>query len=85
MYEVQLTAEVQEVVRSLHGRSLHAFTTFVAALGVDPMIGRLYRPGGDMRTEVVDDGELLVVWLVPDDRRAVLIDLVWLGDTPSGR
>ena len=83
-YEVQLSPDVQGALESLAARPLRSFADFIDTVRTDPYVGGLYHPGGDLRIDAIDDGELLVVWLVPDDQRVVILRLVWPGDEPGG-
>jgi hypothetical protein len=51
-------------------------------LEIEPYTGDLYRPpDSDLRTAVIADGRLLVIWLVLDDQDQVeVVRIIWSGN-----
>ncbi len=51
-------------------------------LEIEPYTGDLYRPpDSDLRTAVIADGRLLVIWLVLEDRDQVeFVRIIWSGN-----
>jgi len=49
---------------------------------IEPYTGDLYRPpDSDLRTAVIADGRLLVIWLVLDDQDQVeVVRIIWSGN-----
>ena len=86
VYEVNLFDEVRDTLRSLPPDVVKAVEEFTDQLGTQPWTGEPYRlPDSDLRTAVVADGRLLIIWLVLDDQNRVeVVRAMWLGDSRDG-
>jgi hypothetical protein len=63
-HPIHLSDESRDTVRQLPADALKAFAELLDLLALDPWAGAPYRePDSDLRTAVVGDGAVLVVWL----------------------
>lgn len=80
VYQVNLFDEVRSTVAAIQSDARKVFEEFVELLEIEPRTGELYRPpDSDLRTAVIADGRLLVVWLVLEDQdRVEVVRVLWL-------
>ena len=72
MYQVNLFDEVRATVAAVPADARKAFTEFAELLELEPHTGELYRrPDSDLRTAVIAEGRLLMIWLVLEDQDRV--------------
>jgi hypothetical protein len=71
-HQVNLFDEVRAVVATLPVDARKVFYELVELLEIQPHAGEPYRPpDSDLRTAVLADGRLLVVWLILDSQDRV--------------
>jgi hypothetical protein len=81
VFQVNLFDEARAVATALPYDLRKVFDEFLDLLELEPHTGELYRPpDSDLRTAVLAEGRVLVIWLVLDDQaRVEVLRVVWSG------
>lgn len=74
--------EARAVAAALPLETKKILAELLGLLEIEPYTGDLYRPpDSDLRTAVIADGRLLVIWLVLDDQDQVeVVRIIWSGN-----
>jgi len=82
MFDVHLLDEARAVAAALPLETKKILAELLGLLEIEPYTGDLYRPpDSDLRTAVIADGRLLVIWLVLEDRDQVeFVRIIWSGN-----
>jgi hypothetical protein len=84
MYWVETEAAAVDEIAALPAEALPAYAELISLLEVAPWSGNPYnlqRPDTNMRTHTFSDGGhgLAIYLVLEDDRRAVVLRVLWIG------
>ena len=82
MFDVHLLDEARAVAAALPLETKKILAELLGLLEIEPYTGDRYRPpDSDLRTAVIADGRLLVIWLVLEDQDQVeVVRIIWSGN-----